>query len=306
MGAASGTTSQLCPPWNGGAEKISTKRKPYSFLRCNVGSSFHALSLSDLEWRTSSFPRNRFALSLSHACKEPEAPALESGNFHACFDSNWFLKMLVKLQKKAEEVAPYLTGCCIYLVGMMGSGKTTVGKILAEALGYSFVDSDKLVEQSVGGSSVAQIFSQYGETFFRDNESEELRKLSLARKQVVATGGGSVVRPVNWKYMKQGITVWLDVPLDALARRIATVGTDTRPLLHFESGDPYTQAFVGLFMISKKRGEQYANADAKVSIQNIAANSGLKDIADITSTAIAVETLIQIENHLRGRDEMFA
>ncbi|KAK6938222.1 Shikimate kinase/gluconokinase [Dillenia turbinata] len=265
MGAARGPTVQLCPPWNGGAEKISGIRKPYTFVNCNVGSCFHALTLSDLQRRTSSSLRNRCALSLSHACKDPQ-------------------------------------------------GKTTVGKILAEALGYSFVDSDKLVEQSIGGSSVSQIFSQYGETFFRDNESEELRKLSLGCKQVVATGGGSVVRPINWyggstdlpRYMKQGISVWIDVPLDILARRIAAVGTDTRPLLHFESGDPYTQAFVGLFMISKKRSEQYANAVARVSLQNIAAKLGLKDITDITPTAIAIETLIQIENHLRERDEMFA
>ncbi|KAJ4957470.1 hypothetical protein NE237_024581 [Protea cynaroides] len=90
--------------------------------------------------------------------------------------------------------------------GMMGSGKTT-----------------------------------YSESFFRDNESKALRKLSLMRQLVVATGGGVVIRPINWKYMKQGITVWLDVPLEASARRIAAVGTDSHPLLHEESGDAYSK-----------------------------------------------------------------
>jgi shikimate kinase len=60
------------------------------------------------------------------------------------------------------------------------------------------------------------------------------------RRLVVATGGGAVIRPVNWKYMKKGLSVWLDVPLDALARRIAQVGTASRPLLDQPSSDPYT------------------------------------------------------------------
>lgn len=65
---------------------------------------------------------------------------------------------------------PYLHGRCIYLVGMMGSGKTTVGKILSQVLNYSFIDSDILVEESVDGTSVAEIFNLYGERFFRDKE----------------------------------------------------------------------------------------------------------------------------------------
>ncbi|THF97790.1 hypothetical protein TEA_013388 [Camellia sinensis var. sinensis] len=295
------------------------------------------------------------------------APAPQSGNFHS-FDENWLLK------RKGEEVASYLNGRCIFLVGMMGSGKTTVGKILSEALAYSFVDSDKYVEESLGGSTVAQIFKKFGESFFRDYESEALRNLSLmprqvvatgggvvirpinwehmkegvtvyldvpldalARRiaavgtgsrplldfdsgdaytksealrnlslmprQVVATGGGVVIRPINWEHMKEGVTVYLDVPLDALARRIAAVGTGSRPLLDFDSGDAYTKAFMGLFTLSKKRGHAYASADATVSLQYIAADLGL-DISDITPTAIALEVLVQIENFLQRNNGM--
>ncbi|KAL7245784.1 hypothetical protein ACSBR2_001007 [Camellia fascicularis] len=190
-----------------------------------------------------------------------KAPTLQSGNFHT-FDGNWLLK------SKRQEVTPYLNGRGIFLVGMMGSGKTTVGKILSEALAYSFVDSDKYVEEALGGSPVAQIFNQFGESFFRDYESDALRTFSLIPRQVVATGGGAVVRPINWKYMRKGVTVYLDVPLDSLARRIAAVGTGSRPLLNFESGDAYTKAFMGLFKISKKRSPAYENADAAVSLQN--------------------------------------
>ncbi|KAF0890817.1 hypothetical protein E2562_004300 [Oryza meyeriana var. granulata] len=196
------------------------------------------------------------------------------------------------LKQKAEDVIPYLNDRCIYLVGMMGSGKTTVGKILAEVLGYSFFDSDKLVEKAVGISSVAEIFQLHSEAFFRDNESEVLRDLSSMHRLVVATGGGAVIRPINWSYMKKGLTVWLDVPLDALARRIAAVGTASRPLLHQESGDPYAKAYAKLTALFEQRMDSYANADARVSLEYIAVKQGHNDVTILTPSAIAIEVFL--------------
>ncbi|RWW23757.1 hypothetical protein BHE74_00040303 [Ensete ventricosum] len=118
------------------------------------------------------------------------------------------------------------------------------------------------------------------------------------------------------KYMKQGITVWLDVPLDALARRIAAVGTASRPLLHQEPGDPYSkvtssqfdhlfffkhdptvkimlQAFAKLTALSEERGKAYANAVARVSLEDIATKKGHEDVSALTPTDIAFE----IENN---------
>ncbi|KAF3943866.1 hypothetical protein CMV_029612 [Castanea mollissima] len=106
-----------------------------------------------------------------------------------------------------SQIRPYLSGRCIYLVGMMGSGKTTVGKVLSQVLGYSFFDSDTLEEQDADGTSVAEIFKLYGEGFFRDKGIEVLLKLSLMHQLVVSTGGGAVVRPINCKYMQKGISV---------------------------------------------------------------------------------------------------
>ncbi|XP_072953751.1 shikimate kinase 3, chloroplastic-like isoform X1 [Typha angustifolia] len=202
------------------------------------------------------------------------------------------------LKRKSEDVLFHLNGRCIYLVGMMGSGKSTVAKILAEVLGYSFFDSDKLVEQAVGMPSVAQIFKVHSEAFFRENESEVLRDLSSMRRLVVATGGGVVIRPINWRYMRQGITVWLDVPLDALARRIAAVGTASRPLLHQESGDPYKKAFARLTALAEQRGDAYANADVRVCLEDLAGKQGHDDVAVLTPTAIAVEAVMKIESLL--------
>ncbi|VAI84392.1 unnamed protein product [Triticum turgidum subsp. durum] len=173
------------------------------------------------------------------------------------------------LKRKAEEVQFELNGRCIYLVGMMGSGKSTVGKILAEVLGYSYFDSDSLVEQAVGMPSVAQIFKVHSEAFFRDSESSVLRDLSSMHRLVVATGGGAVIRPVNWRYMKKGLSIMLDVPLDALAKRIAQVGTASRPLLDQPSADPYTAAFTKLSVLAEQRGDAYANADVRVSLEGM-------------------------------------
>ncbi|KAI5665248.1 hypothetical protein M9H77_24571 [Catharanthus roseus] len=246
-----------------------------------------------LDFRKVTNSQRSVTLKVSCSSQNVQASVLESESVLVTSEEATLLK------KKSEEIEPYLDGRCVYLVGMMGSGKTTVGRILSEVLGYSFFDCDTLIEQSVGGTTVAEIFKLYGEAFFRDNETEVLQKLSSMQRLVVSTGGGAVVRPINWKYMHKGISVWLDVPLEALARRIAKVGTKSRPLLDGESGDPYTQAFKRLSTIIEERGEAYANASARVSLETIAAKLGCKDVNNITPAAIAIEALFQIENLLR-------
>ncbi|KAJ4756820.1 Shikimate kinase [Rhynchospora pubera] len=199
------------------------------------------------------------------------------------------------LKKKSEDVLSHLDDRCIYLVGLMGSGKTTVGKIIGEVLGYAVFDSDKLAEQTAGMPSVAEIFHVHGEAFFRDIESQVLKDLSTMKRLVVATGGGAVVRPVNWRYMKEGISIWLDVPLEALARRIAAVGTASRPLLDQESGDPYTKAFAKLSALIEQRYDAYANADIRLSLEDMAAKKGHEDVTTLTPKNIAIEALDEIQ-----------
>jgi shikimate kinase len=87
-----------------------------------------------------------------------------------------------------------LQGTSLFLVGMMGSGKSTVGRMLASVLKYCFFDSDSVIEQAVGGATVSDIFRENGEEGFRDLETAVLRELSAYRNCVVATGGGAVVR----------------------------------------------------------------------------------------------------------------
>ncbi|KAG2399498.1 Shikimate kinase [Vigna angularis] len=165
-----------------------------------------------------------------------------------------------------------------------------------------YENSDALVEEEVDGTSVADIFKHYGETFFRTKETEILRKLSMMHRNVISTGGGAVVRPINWKYMHQGISVWLDVPVEALAQRITAVGTDSRPLLNYESGDAYTKTFMRLSALFEERSEAYANANARVSLENMVAKLGQRDVSDLSPTAIAMEALEQIKDFLMSED----
>ncbi|KAL2498718.1 Shikimate kinase 1 [Abeliophyllum distichum] len=246
--------------------------------RYNKPISYHLPTRKGSSWQR--------PLVLKVSCSSENVPAsvLESGCFPASFDETKIL------ENKAEEITQYLNGRCIYLV---------VGRVLSEALVYSFYDCDTLIEQAVGETTVAEIFKIHGESFFRDNETEVLRKLSLRHRLVVSTGGGAVVRPINWRYMQKGISVWLDVPLEALARRITAVGTDSRPLLHQESGDPYLKTMKRLSNLFEERGEAYANANARVSLQNIAAKLRDTDVCNLTPTVIAIEVLEQIEKFLK-------
>ena len=123
----------------------------------------------------------------------------------------------------------------IYLIGMMGSGKTTIGKLLAEKLDYRFFDTDDLIER-LAQKTVSEIFATDTEAGFRELESLVLEKLSAESKSAIApgapatiaTGGGIVQRQENWKYLRQGLIVWLDADLNLLNQRLAE--DNSRPL----------------------------------------------------------------------------
>jgi shikimate kinase len=120
----------------------------------------------------------------------------------------------------------------IYLIGFMGAGKTSVGRILAEKLRLEYCDLDELIEAECG-KTISSIFSDHGEAFFRELESKTLRSVSQNGGQIVATGGGVVLRQSNWKIMKEeGITIYLKASPDVLWSRIKN--DTSRPLLQVE------------------------------------------------------------------------
>lgn len=205
------------------------------------------------------------------------------------------------LKGKAAAIHKDLGCTCIFLVGMMGSGKTTVGKHVADALGYHFCDSDKFVEDSAG-ETVKQMFRDGREEEFRNAESEAIMQLSSRVRLVVATGGGAVVRPQNWGYLRQGITVWLDVPLEALAERVVAVGCDSRPLLGQVSPETaYHQALNCLENLFEEREDYYRNADASVCVKGLANVMNLDSVSHVTPTMLAVQVLEAIAVLIRSR-----
>lgn len=117
----------------------------------------------------------------------------------------------------------------VYLVGLMGAGKTTIGKALARRLAYHFVDTDHEVEARTG-VGLPTIFEIEGEDGFRKREAQVIAELADLDAQVVATGGGAVLRPENRQNLRaSGLVIYLDVPLPTLHER--TRHDKKRPLL---------------------------------------------------------------------------
>lgn len=150
-----------------------------------------------------------------------------------------------------------LKGVNLYLIGMMGVGKTTVGKLLAQEVGYRFVDTDEIIVKAVG-KSINEIFTENGEADFRQLESDVLGQVCAYTKLIVATGGGIVMQQQNWGYLRHGLIVWLDVPIQIILERLAE--DHTRPLL--QNSDPQGK----LSSLLEQRQHKYSQADLHITI----------------------------------------
>jgi len=117
----------------------------------------------------------------------------------------------------------------IYLVGFMGSGKSTVGALVACKLGWPFIDLDTTIEAGQA-MTIREIFEQAGEPFFRELERAALTEVSKTEPAVIALGGGTFVQESNLQFIRDmgGATIWLDTPFEELLRRCETM--DDRPL----------------------------------------------------------------------------
>jgi shikimate kinase len=159
----------------------------------------------------------------------------------------------------------------VYLIGLMGAGKTTVGRKLSKLLLLDFIDTDQLLEQRTG-VSISHIFEIEGEAGFRDRESRLLAEISEGRQAVVSTGGGVILRPENRQKMrKYGQVVYLQAPLSILWNRLKEC--QTRPLLQTE--DPKTT----LAKLMAQRDPLYAaEADLIVEVNSDSASKTARKI----------------------------
>lgn len=159
----------------------------------------------------------------------------------------------------------------IYLVGFMGCGKSTVGRALAEELGWAFIDLDEEIEKREG-TTIASIFDTRGEDAFREMECEALRErirtVQMGRPQVISLGGGAFVEDENCELaINNGVTVWIDCPFSMVERRVA--GETHRPLAR----DP--DQLKSLF---ESRRASYSRADFRVEVQDDDARSAVAQI----------------------------
>ncbi|MFY7951067.1 MAG: shikimate kinase [Armatimonadaceae bacterium] len=135
----------------------------------------------------------------------------------------------VMAAERTQDIAgPVLPGNVV-LIGFMGCGKTTLGRLLAKRLDATFVDTDRLVESEFG--PIPALFESRGEAFFRDRESEVIDRACTERGLVIATGGGAVLRPANCEAMRSsGLVIWLTARVDIIVSRTSR-RRHSRPLL---------------------------------------------------------------------------
>ena len=141
----------------------------------------------------------------------------------------------------------------VVMVGMMGAGKSAVGKELAQRLSVPFLDSDHEIERAAN-ASIAEIFARDGEAFFRDKEAQVIGRLLIGEPCVLSVGGGAFLRAETRARISQaGVSVWLKADLDTLWARVRR--KDTRPLL--KTANPYQT----LADLVAAREPAYAQAD---------------------------------------------
>ena len=174
------------------------------------------------------------------------------------------------LTKDTTAVRQRLDGHAIVLVGLMGAGKTTVGRRLAEKLSLAFVDADHEIELAAG-QTIPEIFAQHGEAYFRDGERKVIARLLENGAQVLATGGGAYMNAETRATIKRtAIAIWLRADFDLLMSRVRR--RSNRPLL--QNDDPETV----MRKLIAERYPVYAEADITVDSRDVAHTSIVNSI----------------------------
>lgn len=176
------------------------------------------------------------------------------------------------------RVARLLNGRTIVMVGMMGAGKSSIGRRLANRLGMAFVDADSEIEQAAN-ATIPEIFEQHGEAYFRDGERRVIQRLLDGDPKVLATGGGAFIQPETRAAIQAGaVSIWLKADRDLLLSRVKR--RNNRPLL--KNGDPAE-------VIDKLIAERYPiYEEAAIHIQS----------RDVAHDAVIEDILAALAEHL--------
>ncbi|CAM5776982.1 shikimate kinase [Labrys miyagiensis] len=184
--------------------------------------------------------------------------------------------------EREKKMAESLAGRSIVLVGMMGAGKSAVGKRLAGRLGLEFRDADAEIEEAAK-KTISEIFASDGEAFFRDKERRVIaRLLSCEEPIVLATGGGAYMNEQTRALIaERGVSIWLKAEFDVLMRRVRR--KPTRPLL--QTPDPEGT----LKKLIEARYPTYAQADVTVLSRDVAHETVLEDVISALDTYLKAE-----------------
>jgi shikimate kinase len=179
----------------------------------------------------------------------------------------------------AEEARAVLGKRNLVLIGLMGAGKSAIGRLAAQALGIPFVDSDHEIER-VSRMSITDLFAAYGEEEFRALETRVIKRLLKTGPRVVSTGGGAYINERTRKHIKRGgLTVWLKADLDVLWERVNK--RDTRPLLKTENPRQTLENLMNA------RYPIYAEADLTVMSRDVKKETMVEEVLAAVTAAKA-------------------
>ena len=168
------------------------------------------------------------------------------------------------------KVSRLLAGRTLVMVGMMGAGKSSVGRRLATRLGVPFVDADSEIERAAN-ATITEMFERHGESYFRDGERRVIRRLLDGSQKVLATGGGAFIQPDTRAAIKESaVSIWLKADRDLILSRIKRRGN--RPLL--KNGEPAEI----LDRLIDERYPVYAEADIHIQSRDVAHDVVIDDI----------------------------
>ncbi len=174
--------------------------------------------------------------------------------------------------KQIEHILSVLNGRSIVLIGLMGAGKTTVGRRIAQRLELPFADADNEIEKAAD-KTIPELFEDYGEQHFRDGERRVIARLLRSGQQVIATGGGAYMNAETRRNIREAaIAVWLRADLDLLMKRVRR--RSHRPLL--KTPDPESV----MKRLMAERYPVYAEADVTVDSRDVAHNVVVSDVID--------------------------
>jgi shikimate kinase len=173
----------------------------------------------------------------------------------------------------------------VVLVGMMGAGKSSIGRRLAARLGTPFADADSEIETAHAGMTIPDIFSTYGEPYFRAGETRVIARLLGSGPQVLATGGGAFMNAdTRAAIATHGISVWLKAEFDVLMRRIKR--RQDRPLLKTDDPGETLRALIA------ERYPVYAQADITIVSREVPHEKIVEEIVDALAAALALKVAI--------------